>query len=156
MLANILRSTAIHEAGHAVAAIALHRRFISVTVQPQGNSLGHVRITPPRRDARLESHFDHIVRLLAGVQAEWAFGYRPRRYGAAADRDAAYDHADAMSGSPEEAKLWVRLAHIRARNLVELWKPAIEALADRLIQEGSLSYEEARGTALAARGARLC
>jgi hypothetical protein len=152
---SVRRSTAIHEAGHAVAAIALRRRFLSVTIEPEGDSLGHVRITPPKSDAGFNSHFDHLVRLLAGVQAEWSFGYRPRHIGASADRSAALDHADAISGDSDEARLWVRLATIRSRSLVELWRPSIEALADQLMEVGTIKLEEARRVALQARGVRL-
>lgn len=150
------RATAIHEAGHAVAAIALGRRFKYVTLEPKGDSLGHVRVTPPRYQTGLESHFDYLIRALAGVEAERAFGFRPQRYGWESDRQAAVDHALSIAGGGEEATLWVRLAGIRARRLVEVWRRSIEALADRLLTEPRLSFEAARETALAARRQRPC
>ena len=70
----LLRSTAIHEAGHATAAHHLLRSHDvhSASVRPQGRALGRV-IMVPRHDEELVTYYDilaHIAVMLAGRAAE--------------------------------------------------------------------------------------
>ncbi len=138
-----LRSTAIHEAGHAVASIVLRRKFRYVTIvpDPKRGSAGHVHIAPPSSDASMPVLFDFLVRTLAGHYAEREFGLRPRRDGWEADRHMAIDYAFEFCGSGEEATLWIRLATIRTRRLLAIWRDSIEAVADALIDQKTLDYE---------------
>jgi hypothetical protein len=151
-----LHSVAIHEAGHAVVSIALKRRFRYVTIQPQGESAGHVQLTPRRTSTTVLADFDFLIRALAGHAAEREFGYRPQRDRWQEDRRAADDHACEMSGSIEEARLWMRLATLRSRTFVRQLRPSIEALADRLMVAGVLDYQAAKSIVDQTRGLRQC
>lgn len=139
------RATAIHEAGHATIAIITRRRFRYVTIAPDTDTVGHVRLIPPRSDAGIAAHLDFLTRALSGYYAQRAYGLRPRRFSWDQDRQHAVDHALFMSrGDEREAALWVKLATSRAKRMVSQWKPSIEALANALLDTPKIDFTKAR------------
>lgn len=139
------RATAIHEAGHAAVAIITERRFQYVTIVPDADTVGHVRLVPPRSKAGPAASYDYLTRCLAGYYAEREFGLRPRRFSWDQDRQQAVEHALSMScGDEREAALWVKLATLRAKRMMSRWKPSIEALAHELLITPKIDFERAR------------
>jgi hypothetical protein len=76
------RSTAVHEAGHAVMAYLLRRAFVEISVVEDGDSLGHVTSAPMgewfRPDIEMDARTrrlieDRVMILLAGAETEAAW-----------------------------------------------------------------------------------
>jgi hypothetical protein len=158
--------TAHHEAGHAVAAFLVKRRFRHVSIEPDQRSLGHVlyrawdkRFDPnarfsPRTEILLR---DAVVTALAGFEAQFRFsGKRPWR-SARSDHDQALDLALRACCSGEEAAAYVEWLSVRTRQMFSVpstWK-AVRALARSLLRQQRLSYKEAHKIYLEATGQAL-
>jgi hypothetical protein len=142
--------TAYHEAGHAVMALRLGRRFRYATVRPEEDRLGHVRYyaanyRPDGGDsdaARLTTE-QHILTLLAGAAAERRFAGRTDRVGAKADYERAADLAGYVCGSQEEATAYLRWLSVRTGNTLGVWWGAVVAIAEALRDQGHLDYAAA-------------
>jgi ATP-dependent Zn protease len=165
------RIAAIHEAGHVVAQLAVGYSVESVSIVERGGSGGAtigrgLSGVPTRRQLD-----DHIVVLLSGRAAETVIlGRATTGAGGAADSDLAraattavaihtsYGLADSLlwRGPPAEALArmdpalrtvidsdLVRL-HARALALVGSRRPAVEAIAGRLLRDRFLSSDEIR------------
>jgi ATP-dependent Zn protease len=151
-----LRSTAIHEAGHAVAAWRLQRRFRSVTVRADAESDGHVRHNPwpdwPQPDIELSTQTtllfqDRIVISFAGPAAERRIALRTRaavNIGGQGDRSMAADLGRYLSGSTREWEALLRWLQAKAENLVDNHRHEIEMLANELLQRETLSWRAVR------------
>ena len=140
--------TAYHEAGHAVAAVVLHRPFRYATIRPEEDSLGHVMfqafsekfspdISVGLRDA------DFIERcstcsyagaagagLLSGQDFDWA--------GAGADRQHALNMVSYVDGEPDALGAHLELLTYRARNLIRSHSAAVERVAEKLLREETI------------------
>lgn len=140
--AERLKGTAIHEAGHAVAAYALHVRIKYVTIAPEGDA--HVEFgrhgtfdDSLRGTDRAERH---IMVRFAGQIAERKHAPRSKwRRGGWVDRAAALelfsriDHPD-----PKVRDLHMKLLWRKTEWLVEFrWKD-IQAVADALLKHKKL------------------
>lgn len=149
-----LEATAHHEAGHAIAAILVHRRFRHVTIEPGEGSLGHVlyrawdrRLRPdvsssPRTELLLR---DAIITALAGLEAQAKFTGRRDFRGARSDYDQAADLASRACSSSEEANAYLAWLCVRTKQIVSApynWT-AIRALAAALLRDRRLSYKGA-------------
>lgn len=139
------RSTAIHEAGHAVVSILQRRRIKYATIEPGKDTLGHVRYAKARIPglAGPDKSLQDIVCSLAGRAAELEFGYRPRRVLWEADRLNAIEMALSLSSGDEaEISLWLKIGLARARRMARDRRAAIEAVAEALLARGTLSESE--------------
>lgn len=151
-----LKATAYHEAGHAVAAIALKRDFGKVSIEPSESEgdLGHV-LTPkppmsfwPGMPCRPEDkeliEADILVRL-AGMPAEAIFTGRENHRGAEGDLKNARDLASKLYPC-EVLETYIAFMSARARHLVRepTSRIQIKALANALIKKKNLSGAEAR------------
>lgn len=142
-------ATAIHEAGHAIAALALGRRFRHVTIVPTNDTLGHVRFLrfKPPDQQRIDLLIISAEISLAGYLAEREFGFRPRRVGWEADREAAMESILYFAAGDEvEAKLLIRVAERRVTRLIARWRERIDALAAQLVDRRKMSFIEVRET----------
>ena len=148
--------TALHEAGHAVAATFLHHaakvRRVTITPDRASGSLGHVRgwVRPSvwraveAGDTSLKSllHLtEEVLVLLAGEIAERRAGAR-LVWGAGTDRENAADIANALSGDPRQANAFLRWLIIRAENLVALRWVEVQAVAAALLEHKTLTRDQ--------------
>ena len=149
--------TAVHEAGHAVVALETDFRFRYVTIVPdhERGSLGHLAHHPDPRSFRPDVQVTiagrgrlekHIMLALAGFAAEvlvFGTGCAPKLW--EADRNAAVDCAQYMSGSSEECSAYLAWLQLRTDNLLRgvTGRRVLDALAKALIQRRRLSYKEA-------------
>jgi Peptidase family M41 len=149
---------AYHEAGHAVAAYILRRRFHYVTVKPEGDAGGHMREVlipsmakwtdslgwPERYRARLEKQA--MISLAGAVALELITG-DPQWLRASKDQDQAIDMVMALSeGSADEAGPYCDWLTARVRSLLGQahYLRAIKALAYSLLIEETVDYRNAR------------
>jgi hypothetical protein len=153
-----LEATAYHEAGHAVMALELRRRFKHVTVVPKDDSLGHVLKTdapdwfrpdcPGFGDELKTERWIERELLIgpAGVAAEGRFLGRRNQRGASSDYRTAINLGSYIYCDPTLLGKYLEFMIERVRVLVA--QPAnwirIEALARELIEWGHLSYRQAR------------
>jgi hypothetical protein len=102
--------------------------------------------TEEYNDVRARTWFEKMAQIsLAGqiAQAKHA-GRRPAHYSHASDNDRAYEMAMEICGSDEECAVWMELIFIRARNQLGNFWPAVEALAEVLLKQGTITGPEAR------------
>lgn len=150
------RSIAIHEAGHAVAGVLLHRGVRRATVVPDESLAGHAvfgplrrkpRVWPPIPEERIERQ---IMCILAGLAAELLA--EPRGEGTIdVDDEGArgdYQHAYQLAfehlpvGATEDADAVIsRLGAKTTQLLNENWR-AVEAVADELLAQHTLSRNQ--------------
>lgn len=147
-----LRATTYHEAGHAVAALALGRRVRSVTVVPDAGRLGACTFAKmPRRfqpDAKLgprtrASLEDHITVSLAGEVAEHMYTGRHAWSGAADDMRQSLDRASYIAADDREVAALLEWLRLRARNLLATNWSRVELVATELEERGTLTGLEA-------------
>lgn len=70
------RKVAYHEAGHAVAAAVLKRRFEYVTIKPKGNVRAHMAYSLAKEHKRPTRRHVQAVVALAGPMAEGRYTRR--------------------------------------------------------------------------------
>ena len=148
-----LRSTAYHEAGHAMAGYALGRPLKTVTIVPTEDKLGHVRFGGRSNVPRLEMQFlgpqarhrveQDLVVTLAGGAAERRLMGRANYIGARYDHAFVADVALTFAqGNEREADAYVRWLTCRSDRLVEQWWPQIQRLADSLMEVRTVTVSD--------------
>lgn len=148
-----LKSTAFHEAGHAVACLELGRgfRYVTIVPDPDDNSLGHVKFTrwrlqfdensplTPRLQQTLERD---IVIAMAGPYAEERFAGVYNEAGAGSDHQSAVEASLFINdGDTDGAGLhWAWLSY-KAKRLFDhpcRWI-TVQALAAELMKDNTLN-----------------
>ena len=150
------RSTAFHEAGHAVASFRVGRKFRHVTIVPGDDSAGHVRnyrlsSSPAHMEPRqlpwdrFPDWIDRIVMIsLAGETAQKKGAPRSvRQFHASGDRESIMNWVTATGCAGWEEYL----AYCRERlasmfNDRVTWAGVV-ALVDALVEKKKLSHSEA-------------
>ncbi len=168
-----LSATAHHEAGHAVAAWWFgqlkKRDYVTIIPDPKTGSLGHLR-NPPRFISEMENSGGYsgrailqaekfVVGCLAGNATSCScLKMKKRRYlaGGRTDREQAVEVLSHLVGSNKELKAYFHLLQLRAENLVARFWPEVEAVAERLLSEKTLTSEQIRECCLSAREQRGC
>jgi hypothetical protein len=84
-----------------------------------------------------------MERALSGYWAQREFGYRPRLEHWRSDRESAADYALTIAAE-NEADLWLRIADLRARRLVQVRRAEIEIVAARLMEVDTIDMAELR------------
>jgi ATP-dependent Zn protease len=154
-----LEETAYHEAGHAVAAYVLRRRFSKASIVREEDSLG--RLTrPPSYGTGFEPELDYkgtskpwieqeIMSLLAaGTAVDLLTGREDWGEGEVESSDLQKAHvlAEMVCGSNEEVEAYLNWLAIRTRNMLSnppYWA-AVEALAGALLEQQEIGYRKAR------------
>lgn len=167
-----LRSTAIHEAGHAIGYVFLQHvdPLHKVTITPRGGSLGTTHSLPLREKySRSEQEMkERIIVSLAGGIAEQEFGYG-KNTGVSSDlkharsiaydmvvsfgmtdelRYVSYDQIEHMLPNDTAAKVYDEMKKIidecyeAAQKLVQEHKHHIEQLAELLLEKGTVYGNE--------------
>ena len=145
---------AYHEAAHVVAAYVLRRAFRSVTIEPDGKSLGVTWLQgkegfrPDQDYSRLQDRRAErgILISFAGVEAEYVVTGRRDHRGAAEDYRDAIDYAVGVTGSEKDASKYLQKMRLRAADLIRppaRWR-AVEALAKALLSAKTIKGREAR------------
>ena len=144
------RAVAYHEAGHAVASWHYGRRFKHVTIEVDGDSLGHVSYIRPlyystgvvsdRARLGLESE---IIASFAGQIAEAKFREQRPRYGFHSDNQSAVDLAFHVCGSNETVNAYLKYCWCASTDIVNWRWREIIALADALLKTPTLKYSDA-------------
>jgi hypothetical protein len=138
-----MEAIAYHEAGHAVAALLLHRplRYVTIVPDKERGILGY-DLTPRRRTS-LERE---IMVFLAGEVAEEEFRGWRNRVGSRSDYAKAHSYARAICETAEEAVAY--LAWLRVRTANQILGPGpwliIEAVAAELLVRERLTVAEVR------------
>ncbi len=152
-----LEATAYHEAGHAYAAWNLGFKLHRVTIVPTTDETGSTVHANPLHGIELDVDGSDRARMraekailiaLAGPAAQQR--YRPRswrRNHGASDFDWATDLALHLCGDGETATAYLKYLDLVARKMVAgpRW-PVIAAVADSLLERGTLSGREVRAT----------
>ncbi|HME71439.1 MAG TPA: hypothetical protein VKM54_16430 [Myxococcota bacterium] len=144
------RSTAYHEAGHAVASFYLDvpGNLVSVTIDPPGNGLDltHCQGSIDAKDAANRALVpDLMIQRMAGRQAEERATGRSCRDGAADDylraKMEAVDAGIYVEGSTHASAFW-REQEEQARRFVDKHWHEIVAVAEALIKHTRLWRED--------------
>jgi len=147
--------TAFHEAGHAVVAYLLRKKFRYITIRANEVFNGYVRHEKPR--ASSENGWDEernkrstrekdILTSLAGGTATLILTGKPDRTGSYADLHNALDLAGDVCGSKAECDAYVNWLSVRCEAMMRSpsnWY-AVEALAHELVKQERISYRKAR------------
>ena len=158
MMSQDLRwPTAVHEAGHVVAARALGRAVRSVSIEQDRETLGSASHYPLRTFApdievngRVRWRIEQSIMIsMAGVEAEHRVSDDADRVEAGGQDDFEQSAMLAMyvtEGEPEETSAYIRWLTLRVRNTIlanEVWWSAVESLARELLKRPTLSGKEA-------------
>jgi len=151
------RQVAYHEAGHAVALLALGGALASVSIAGDARARGRVRspsfpdpsvfpIPLPGEHATERTvetpHDAMVIALLAACQAEQIATGRCDSRAAGFDRAAAARHAARREGAHTAAYLdWAQQG---ASALIRRHWPAVEAVAQALLDQREVSGDQAR------------
>lgn len=137
--------TSIHEAGHAVAAVAVGRRVEYATIVPNQDHSGHVKYGDVPTSLSTDDILNYMVISLAGVKAEHRAGYRPRRWQWRGDWEAAMNGASELSsGDSEQHRLFFLIAMRRTDILVEWHWQAITQIAAILRSQKIMTEDDIR------------
>ena len=148
-----LKKTAYHEAGHAVGAFAIGRRFNKVTIVPDDDTLGSLtgcgwgsKLSPELDEgARLRHRVEaEIILSLAGCVAEAKMTGGCDHIGASGDYNDAVFYASYVTDSTEETEAYIAWLLEKTKNVLSRRWDAVELLADELIKRREIGYKAAR------------
>lgn len=160
--ADQLRKTAIHEAGHAVVALALRAKFRDVSIIPDGDSLGCMSDCNalgddfnPTREVSLEMRSkieNNIMIDLGGICAESVVLGRVGWKWAGADMSNAAGIATIIISNADEITAYIEWLRVKTRNITSMpgEKLAIQRIAEALLEEKRISYKTAKSIRKAA------
>ena len=150
-----LWSTAYHEAGHAAVAYELRVTIKKVTIEPEGDSLGHVLHQKLLSDAvawdnskKYRWRMEKLVMVaLAGYHAEKRFNPKGvRHYSSFQDRHESVNALSYFCGGTDEIEAYFKLLDLWAKGYLNrpwVWI-GVERLAEALIEHGTLDGRRAR------------
>ena len=146
------RATAIHEAGHAVAAFHYHLGLRTATIVPSEVTHGQVRHGSPFRGKTVEwsdmrspnrLHMERavLVNLAGDIAQRRAYPRSVRRWHADRDHHATVDMVSYfITGSEAQADAYLAYLHVVASDFLALphvWR-AVETVADALMEARTL------------------
>ena len=151
-----LKSTAYHEAGHAVAHYFLHLPFKYLTIEPEKDSLGHVKRFPHPKSFQPDIGGDiktlnriekNIVAYYAGNATEFILNRKLNKIVAGPDEQNAMELAMYYCGGQKETDAflnWMWERTINWLNNPSFHWDAVEALAQELLKKRRLTSKEAK------------
>jgi len=150
-----LERIAYHEAGHAIVAFVLHRRFTHVSIIPDDTTLGHIRTSKLPPTFQPESDYAGATRKLCEKEAMVSLGgvvaerFRLSRTcwkGAHEDITKALGCCEYHSGNLEEANAYLNWLWERTKGIVTFGREwaAVEALAQELMVRKFIGEQAAR------------
>jgi ATP-dependent Zn protease len=147
-----LKSIAYHEAGHAVGACLARKRFENVTIVPDEDSMGKVTHSPWKNfhpdyktDHKTTSRVkEAIFMILSGPVAESLFTKKKKLTGRANDFQEAFGIASHLFGSVETTEAYVNFMWEQTKNIIQLNRGAVKAVATALLERKTLKYLEVR------------
>ena len=150
-----LKKTAYHEAGHAVAAFAIGKRFRKASILPEADSLGRLtkcgwksKLTPELDDyerLRLRRMVEaEIIFCLAGAVAEAKLTDRYNHIGASGDYQDAVFYATYVTDSTKETEAYIKWLFEKTKNILSRRWGAVELLADELLKRREIGYMATR------------
>ena len=155
MASRDLTPTAHHEAGHAVMAIVLRRRWREVSIEPDEGSYGKTHMAKLgerfQPDIEVDAKAQHTIEreamiFLAGPEAETLRTGRRNNVGALHDRQCVLSLLEYVVGYEKELAVypeWVRCRTLNQLPEPMLWS-RVELLAERLLERRRLTSVEAR------------
>ena len=147
---DTIRATAYHEAGHCVAACLVRKRFRLATIIPKEGSLGE--FVPDKlakidiASADVKSCKAWIFIGLAGIIAENEFrnpGKISKMPSFHPDIDIVTKIANKLCWSSKEKEAYLRFMWIRTRNIIERYWQAVQLMANELIKQKTIHYNQA-------------
>ena len=152
-----LRSTAYHEAGHAVMAWHEGLSINEISIVPDHKSSGRIIHANPLRGIHLDMDNSNRARIRAESAIRVALAgpiaqrhYNPRGFQhrhAESDYELAKDRILYITGSGEEANAYMNLLEIQTRQIVTgLHWSLVDYLAKALLERQRLSRKEIRAT----------
>lgn len=157
------RRVAFHEAGHAVVALLQGRRITRIIIEPSaarvnGATAAGQTLLAPMSSAHPADFLGELMTLLAGRAAEDIAAGRPATPKTASaafslssilssfagDLKAAYEVAAVLGyGNEQEDRRWWKELFLATRALLDENRASLEALANVLISEGTISGRRA-------------
>lgn len=163
-----LKQTAYHEAGHAVAAYVMHRRFTSVSIIPEEDDDSYGRCSMGKWLSNLNPEWDtgnkvrnlverEAMIYMAGAQAVARLTGRINWVGFGYDKVKAINIINRLCDDEKELGAYFRWLWERTRIWVKfsLHWAMIEALSEALMEQPIIGERKARAVIAAARQARL-
>lgn len=146
---SVLRATAVHEAGHVVAAQNGRLKIRTVSIVASGDAAGQVEHESPLRGIRLDVDGSDRARLkaeraiiicLAGPIAQRRYAPRSwRNHHGCADHEMATDLASRVTGSARSAEAYLRWLEQVTADLIEGQWRRVVFVADYLLKNQRLS-----------------
>lgn len=136
-------ATAIHESGHAVAALVMNVEFLFVSVEPNETSRGRCRVFLPRLGDP-EMIRRHLVVLASGPMAEMHVRRMGDWGGCNSDFGRMHEYARSVTTNEDEAGELIGKFMDQAVNLVRQHQRAIETVATELLNEETITAEDVR------------
>lgn len=141
------RSTAYHEAGHAVVALALGIPFSYVTVIRRGDSLGHISLGDLERHQATVGWSDQEIRARASIV--FAAGAEAERIAGIPSGGWSGDKASVTRLAIHPERLWAFSGVAAAELLLLRWE-MVEAVAEQLLARRVLTENHVATVALGA------
>jgi len=139
-----IRRNAVHEAGHAVVAWHFGVRFRHVTIVPEGDSLGHLRVFRQKLEGLTDDQFKRKAAIdYAGGIAERIYAPRAyRHWHAAHDFENTAQLVLRHFGSVRQADAYLRFVRIVTEDILKLRWPLVIALSSVLIRRRTMTGDE--------------
>lgn len=125
-----VEGVALHEAGHAVACLVLGRRFEYVTVFGMGDTQGHLQFDGAPRSRRA-ALVDAVVTFAGEAASELPSGY-----------DSEFLQDLVLDWAPRDTEAFLGEARERAEDLVERYAEVIEDVAQALLDQVTLTWDD--------------
>lgn len=153
-----VKATAHHEAGHAVAMIVQDLGFDSVTIMPEGTSLGsilHPNVLmydiPSNRNAQRALTRQLIIACYAGIPAQSLVDPSPEEFHGDGDEQNAFELSREWGVVPKRCSVGddAHIGHLEklrgeAKRLVRRHETVIHALTAVLLKEKTMDYARVR------------